>query len=171
MLRLDGDFPATNASVATTLDGVQFGPYSDGGTASGSVRFDGLNGQTLADITQLSYTVKHSSADDNPITAPYLRIFLAGGHNVVFDATKCATVVPNEDVLNSYDVITGEVRYDDDPCNSGSSQQAWANVVAAHDSEVITGIYVTTGFSGGDTVSALLRSIEVNGTEYVFGAA
>jgi len=171
MLRLKGDFAGTNASVATTLDGVQFGPYSDGGTAGGSVRFDGFNGRTLADITQLSYTVKHSSANDNPITSPYLRIFLAGGHDVVFDATKCATVVPNEDVLNTHEVSTGEVRYDDDPCNSGSSRQAWASVVAAHGSEVISGIYVTTGFSGGDTVSALLRSIKVNGSEYVFGAA
>jgi len=123
MLRLKGDFAGTNASVATTLDGVQFGPYSDGGTAGGSVRFDGFNGRTLADITQLSYTVKHSSADDNPITSPYLRIFLAGGHDVVFDATKCATVVPNEDVFNTHEVSTGEVRYDDDACNSGSTRQ------------------------------------------------
>ena len=36
---------------------------------------------------------------------------------------------------------------------------------------VITGIYVTTGFTGGDTLSALLRTLEVNGTEYTFGAA
>ncbi len=115
--------------------------------------------------------MKHSSADDNPITAPYLRVFLDGSHDVIFDATKCKTVVPSEDVLSTYEVITGEVRYDDDPCDSGSSQQAWADVVEDHGSEVVTGIYVTTGFSGGDTVSALLRSIKLNGTEYVFGAA
>ena len=36
-----GDFAGTNASVATTLDGVQFGPYSNGGTAGGSVAFNG----------------------------------------------------------------------------------------------------------------------------------
>ena len=42
MLRLTGDFAGTNASVATTLDGVQFGPYSNGGTAGGSVAFDGV---------------------------------------------------------------------------------------------------------------------------------
>ena len=43
--------------------------------------------------------------------------------------------------------------------------------VAAHGSEVVSGIRVTTGFTGGNTLSALLRSIKVNGTEYVFGAA
>ena len=72
MLRLTGHFSGSNASVATTLDGVQFGPYSNGGTAGGSVAFDGVNGLTLAEIDQLAYTVKHSSADDNSITSPYL---------------------------------------------------------------------------------------------------
>ena len=99
MLRLKGDFAGSNASVATTLDGVQFGPYSNGGTAGGSVVFTPVNGLTLADIDQLSYTVKHSSADDNSITSPYLRIFLANGKDVIFDATQCGTVVPAEDVF------------------------------------------------------------------------
>jgi Collagen triple helix repeat (20 copies) len=174
MLRLKGDFAGTNASVATTLDGVQFGPYADGGTAGGSVRFTGLNGRTLADITELSYTAMHSAASPNPnaIGAPYLRIFLAGGHDVIFDATQCDTVVPAEDVLTTYDVVGADVRYDDDGCDGvAPDQQKWADVVAAHGTEEIEGIYVTTGFSGGNTLSALLRSLEVNGTEYTFGAA
>ena len=137
MLRLKGDFAGTNASVATTLDGVQFGPYADGGTAGGSVAFAGFDGLTLADIDQLSYTVKHSSADDNSIAAPYLRIFLTSGKDVIFDATKCATVVPAEDVFNTYEVVGADVRYDDDSCDGvAPDQQAWAAVVAAHGSEV-----------------------------------
>ena len=172
MLRLKGDFAGTNASVATTLDGVQFGPYANGGTAGGSVAFTGVDGLTLADIDQLSYTVKHSSADDNSIAAPYLRIFLTSGKDVIFDATKCATVVPAEDVFNTYEVVGADVRYDDDSCDGvAPDQQAWAAVVAAQGSEVVSGIKVTTGFTGGATLSALLRSIKVNGTEYVFGAA
>jgi hypothetical protein len=172
MLRLSGDFAGTNASVATTLDGVQFGPYPDGGAAGGSVRYDGANGLTLADITQLSYTVMHSSADDSPISSPYLRIFLNDDQvDVIFDATKCATTVPTEDTFHTYDVTAGDVRYDDDACTSGASQQPWATVVAAHGADVISGIYVTTGFAGGNTLSALLRSIKVNNKEFVFGAA
>src|SRR4051794_34530851 len=73
MLRLTGPFAGTNASVATSLDGVTFGPYSDGSAWGGSVVYHGADGLTLADLTQLSYKIDHSSANDSPIAAPYLR--------------------------------------------------------------------------------------------------
>jgi hypothetical protein len=170
MLRLSGAFAGTNATVATTLDGVQFGPYPDGGTAGGSVRYAGANGLTLAQITQLSFTVMHSSAaPSSPIASPYLRIFLnANADDVIFDPTACATTVPTESVFHTYEVTTGAVRYDDDGCTG--AQQPWATVVAAHASEVVSGIFVTTGFTGGSTLAAILRSLKVNGTEFVFGA-
>ena len=172
LLRLTGAFAGSNASVATTLDGVQFGPYANGGRAGGSVVYTPAHSLKLADLRQLSYDVEHSTADGNAIGAPYLRVFLEGGHDVIFDATKCAATVPSENVLHHYEVTTGEVRYDDDSCDGVSpDQQTWAAVVAAHGSEAVTAIKVTTGFTGGDTLSALLRSLEVNGTEYVFGAA
>ena len=171
MLRLAGDFAGTNASVATTLDGVQFGPYPDS-SWGGSVKFNGLNGRKLDSITQLSYTVMHSTLDDSPISSPYLRVFLTNGKDVVFDATQCATTVPAEDVFNTYEVTTAtKLRYDDDACGAAYDPQTWAEVVADHGSEVISGIYVTTGFSGGAPISALLRTLKVNGTEYTFGAA
>ena len=57
-------------------------------------------------------------------------------------------------------------------CDGGApGQQGWTAVLADHGSELVTGIKVTTGFTGGDTLSALLRSLKVNGTDYVFGAA
>ena len=40
-----------------------------------------------------------------------------------------------------------------------------------HGDEVVTGIYVTTGFTGGDSLTAILRSLKVNGENFVFGAA
>ena len=171
--RLAGDFSGTNASVATTLDGVQFGPYAatSNGIVGGSVRYNGANGLKLGEITQLSYTIKHSSSDDSPIAAPYLRIFLNDGHDVIFDPTKCASVVPDENEFNTYHVTTGDVRYDDDPCNSGSSQQPWASIKAAHANEVVSGIYVTTGFSGGTDLAAILRHLSVNGHQFTFGSA
>ena len=172
--RLAGNFSATNASVATTLDGVQFGPYAatSNGIVGGSVRYDGANGRKLGDIRQLSYTIMHSSSDHSPIAAPYLRIFLNDGQDdVVFDATKCASFVPDEKVFNTYEVTAGNVRYDDDPCNSGASQQPWATVKAAHADDVISGIYVTTGFSGGNDLAAILRTLSVNGHQFTFGAA
>ena len=174
LLRLSGDFAGTNASVATSLDGVQFGPYPDGGQWGGSVLYNGANGKTLAAISQLSYTVKHSTLNDSPISSPYLRIFLTVGgtdHDVVFDATECATVVPTEDEFHSYEVTSAaKLRYDDDACGASYSPQSWAALVAAHGGETITGIYVTTGFSGGAPLAAILRSLKVNGTDFVFGA-
>jgi hypothetical protein len=169
--RLTGDFSQTNASVATSLDGVQFGPYSDGGAWGGSVRYDGADGLTLSQITQLSYQVMYSAADTAPIGQAYLRIFLNNDNDdVIFDATNCATVVPDKNVFTTYEVVGSDsVRYDDDPCISGD--QTWADVVAAHGSEVISGIYVTTGFTGGTDLTALLRSLSVNGQKFTFGSA
>jgi hypothetical protein len=65
--RLSGDFSGTNASVATSLDGVQFGPYTNGGAWGGSVRYDGAGGKTLTQITELAYKVMYSAADTAPI--------------------------------------------------------------------------------------------------------
>ena len=171
MLRLTGDFAGTNASVATSLDGVTFGPYSDGGAWGGSVFYSGANGLTLAEITQLSFTVDHSSADDSPIAAPNLRIFLDGDtHDVIFDPTKCdATVPAGRPVqhLRGHDRSRSLRRRLLRRLAPG--QQPWATVVAAHGSEVISGIYVTTGFTGGTDLTAILRSLSVNGEPFVFG--
>jgi collagen triple helix repeat protein len=168
--RLTGDFSGTNASVATSLDGVQFGPYTDGAAWGGSARYDGANGLTLSQITQLSYKVMYSAADTAPLGEAYLRIFLNNDNDdVIFDATKCATVVPDKNVFNTFEVVGSDsVRYDDDACTS--SDQTWADVVAAHGSDVISGIYITTGFTGGSDLTALLRSLSVNGHTFTFGS-
>jgi hypothetical protein len=159
--------------VATSLDGVQFGAYPDGGAWGGSVLYTGANGLTLGDINQPSYVIEHSSQNDNPIAAPYLRIFLAGDtHDVIFDPTKCRTVVPPEDQFKTFEVTTGDVRYDDDSCDgSPPGQQSWATVKAAHSTEVISGIYVTAGFAGGIPLAAILRTLSVNGQAFTFGSS
>src|SRR5262245_58737883 len=177
--RLTGDFSGTNASVATSLDGVQFGPYSDGGAWGGSVRYDGSNGKTLSQITQLSYNVMYSAADTAPIGEAYLRIFLNNdSHDVIFDATQCGTTVPAKNVFTTFDVVGSNVRYDDDSCDgagnhnfpgSPAGQQTWASVLAHHGTDTVSGIYVTTGFTGGSDLTALLRSLSVNGHAFTFG--
>jgi hypothetical protein len=171
--RLAGDFSGTNASVATSLDGVQFGPYSDGGAWGGSVRYDGANGLRLDQIKQLSYEAMYSAADEARIGAPYLRIFLNNGNDdVVFDATQCATTVPAKNEFHKFEVVGSDVRYDDDSCDGvAPDQQHWSDVVAAHGSEKISGIYVTTGFTGGSNLTALLRGLSVNGHQFTFGSA
>ncbi|HEY2354790.1 MAG TPA: hypothetical protein VGH79_07845 [Gaiellaceae bacterium] len=177
--RLSGDFSGSNASVATTLDGVQFGPYTDGGSWGGSVRYDGADGLTLNQLTHLSYKVMYSAADAAKIGEAYLRIFLNGdNHDVIYDATQCASVVPDKNVFQTFSVVGSSVRYDDDSCDgsgdhnypgSPAGQQTWQSVIDHHGNETISGIYVTTGYTGGSDLTALLRSLSVNDQTFTFG--
>jgi hypothetical protein len=168
---LPADFAFTNTSARLTEAGVQFGRYGDGGSEGGSVRYDGLNGMTLSEITALSYTFSYETSDNVPIGAPYLRVFLdSDAHDVIFDPTECATATPAEDEFLTFDVTAGDVRYDDDGCDgTAPDQQPWADVVADHGDEVISGIYVTTGFSGGEDVYATLTGLTVNAKAFHFG--
>jgi len=78
--------------------------------------------------------------------------------------------VPAEDSFHTFNVVGSDVRYDDDSCDGvPPDQQPWATVVAAHGTELIDGIYVTTGFTGGTDLTAILRSLSVNGRSFVFG--
>jgi hypothetical protein len=176
--QLSGQFAATNPSVVSTNDGVRFGVYANAGLppgvgSGGSLVYSGANGLTLADITRLAFTEIHNTSDDNPIAAPYLRIFLEGDtHDVIFDATQCATTVPDENTSNHFEVVGADVRYDDDSCDGvPPDQQPWADVVAAHGGEVISGILVTAGFAGGIDLSALVTDLTVNGDTFCFNCA
>jgi hypothetical protein len=169
--RLSAPFSGTNASVATSLDGVQFGPYSSGGAWGGSVRYDGADGLRLDQITQLSYNVMYSAADTPLDGEAYLRIFLNNDNNdVIFDPTQCETFVPAKNVFTTFEVVgSSSVRYDDDSCVGGD--QTWTSILANHGSETVSGIYVTTGFTSGSDLTALLRSLSVNGHTFTFGSA
>ena len=168
---LPADFAFSNTSARLTEAGVQFGRYGDGGAEGGSLRYDGLNGQKLKDITALSYTVSYDTSNDKPIAAPYLRVFLDDdAKDVIFDATECATASPAENTPLTFNVVAGDVRYDDDSCDGvAPDQQPWSDVVAAHGNDVISGIYVTTGFTGGKDVYATLTGLTVNAKAFHFG--
>lgn len=168
---LPADFAFTNSSVRLTEAGVQFGRYGDGGAEGGSVRYDGLNGAKLSDIASLAYTARYSTSDGSPLGAPYLRVFLNDDTvDVVFDPTECATASPAEGVLHTFDVTAGNVRYNDDACDGiAPDQQAWSDVVADHGDDVISGVYVTTGFSGGKDARATLTKLDVNDVGFTFG--
>lgn len=164
---LSGDFGATNPSVAKVADGVRAGVYANGGVAGGSLFYGGANALTLGDLDELSYTITHNSSDDSPISAPYLRVFLEGdSHDVVFSPSTQSGGAPAENVANHFDVTAGTVRYDDDPGNG--PDQPWAAVVAAHAGEQISGIYITTGFSGGLDLSSLTSDLTVNTNTFRF---
>lgn len=167
---LPAGFAVTNKSVSLTKSGVDFGPYSDGGAAGGSLYFDGFNGQKLSDLTELAYTVRHTTSDGSAIAVPYLRVFLNGDTtDVVLDPTECATKVPAEDTDNTFSTADTTVRYDDDACGADAHQVSFADAVAAHGDDVISGIYVTAGFAGGADLHAVLTGLSVNGQAFTFG--
>jgi hypothetical protein len=167
--RLSGDFGATNSSVVKVADGVRFGVYPDAGAVGGSLLYTGANGRTLGSLTALGYTYQYNTSDDAPIAAPYLRVFLDDNGtetDVILDPTHCATVAPAENEDHAVDVAASAVRYGDDPCTG--PEEPFAAVQAAHADAVITGIFVTQGFSGGLNATALVRSLTVDGTTFAF---
>jgi hypothetical protein len=171
--QLSGNFQGTNPSVASTNDGVQFGPYADAGLppgigSGGSLYYSGFNGRTLGDISALSYVARYNTDDNTTVGVPYLRIFLNDDANdVIFSPnTQPAPQAVDENVDNAYNVLAGTVRYDDDP--GAGADSPWATIQGLHASEVISGIYVSAGFSAGLNLSVLLTHLGVNADDFCF---
>jgi hypothetical protein len=167
-------FSVTNPSAGLTPDGVEFGPYADGGAAGGSLRYDGLNGQSLSTIKSLLYKARYTSdGDTGGVGVPYLRIFLEGDHDLIFSPN---TQPPDSDTgegpFHTWAATSGLWRYDDDGGSGGDygvNGVPFMQAVGDHGSQKITGIYVSTGFSAGTNLSALVQSFEVNHEQFVFG--
>jgi hypothetical protein len=164
--QLSGTFVGTNPSVASTNDGVKFGPYADGGSAGGSLFYNGFDGRPLGDISALSFVARYNTTDNTTVGVPYLRIFLEGGNDVIFSPNTQSAPAVDENVDNAYDVVAGTVRYEDDMGNAADSP--WATVQTAHSSEVVSGIYVSLGFSAGLDLSGMLTHLGVNGDDFCF---
>jgi hypothetical protein len=168
---LTGEFSATNNSVSLTADGVEFGPYADGGGAGGSVFFDGLNGEPVSSVSSLVYYARYTSqADTAGVGAPYLRIFTENDANSWIFSPNTQTPDPDvaEGPFHEWVATSGTWRYDDDA--GAGPESSFADLVAQHGDETISGIYVTTGFSAGSDLSSLLRWMDVNGERYTFAA-
>jgi hypothetical protein len=167
---LAGDFSATNPSVTMTPDGVAFGPYADGGATGGSVEFTGMNGMTLSDVDNLVYYMRYVATNDTgAIGVPYLRIFVNGdAADAIFSPD---TQTPDPDTaqgpFHEWVATSGSWRYQDDV--GDGPDQSWQDLVAAHGGDTISGIYITTGFTAGNNLQALLRWMQVNGVTYAFG--
>jgi len=170
-----GKFSATNSSVHFTDNGATFGPYGDSSQEGGSVEDTTLAGLKLRDIAALSYTAKYHATSPNG-GAPYLRVFLAGGHDVIFAPSTqtggCSSVPGGSDQCNTSDrmikyiVNEGTVRFDDDGGGAGPDP-SWDSIVNAHGALVIESVDITAGFALPDTTTSLLNSLsyEVRGAQ------
>ena len=80
-IRVTGDLPTNgfnrHGTVSNSPDGVEFGPYADGGAASGSICTSSMNGQPFSDVEHLAFEARYT-ADNNTggVGVPYLRVFL-----------------------------------------------------------------------------------------------
>ena len=165
---LPNGFFVTNKSVGLTASGVDFGPYGDGGSAGGSVLYTGLNGHKLRDIRNLTYRAKYSTDNDIDVGVPYLRVFLDDDTaDVIYSPNTQPNKQTDEDVFHTWDVTAGTVRYDDDTGNGPDT--AWQDVIDEHGGQVISGIYVSAGFSAGENLRAILSDLAVNHAEFHFG--
>ena len=153
-----------------TAECAEFGPYANGGAAGGSVYYSGFNGMALGDIVNLSYAASFASATGTGgVGAPYLRVFLEGDtHSVIFSPNTQPFPMVAEGVLHGWDVTEGTVRYDDDA--GAGPDSPWQVIAAEHADEIISGIYVTVGFSAGTNLTGCLRTLGVNESVFLLGS-
>jgi hypothetical protein len=171
--------------VTKTPDGVHFGPYANGGAVGGALIYNGVDGRTLAQLTDFSYTFTYRQAGSTTGAAAYARVFLDANpavdsdsdgnpandidDDVVLGPSFCATVTPGQSTDLTLQMVGSSVRYDDDGCDGIlPDNQPFATVVAAHGTETVSSLRVSQGSSTGTDVSALLRNITVNGTTFAF---
>jgi len=163
---------ASNGTVSITPDGVEFGPYANGGAVGGSLRYGSLDGAPLSDVHNLVYYMRYvSSADTAGVGAPLLRIFTdAGGAQDAISMFMPSQQTPDPDTaegpFHEWVPTSGTWRYS--PDGGAGTLLSFADLIAAHGTEPITSIYLTLGLSTGTDLAGLLRWMEINGERFVF---
>jgi hypothetical protein len=173
-VRVGGALPTSlfegTTAVVNTPDGVTFGPYADGGATGGSICTSVLNGHPLSDVKHLAYVARYVATNDTGgVGVPYLRIFLENdAHDAIFSPN---TQAPDPDIeegpFHTWVATAGGWRYDDDI--GAGPDVPFEDILADHGTEEISGLCITVGFSAGTNLAGLLRSWEINATDYAFG--
>ena len=163
-------FSASNGTVTNSPDGVEFGPYANGGTEFGSICTNSMNGQPFSDVEHLAFEARYT-ADNNTggVGVPYLRVFLeSNAHDAIFSPN---TQSPDPDTaqgpFHTWVATAGSWRYDDDGDTGPDSP--FLTIRNAHADETISKICISVGSTAGTNLSALLRTWEVNTKDYAFG--
>jgi hypothetical protein len=168
---LNGLVTSSGDLVSMTPDGIQFGPYADGGADHGSIRFNGMNGKHLSDIKNLVYYARYlAGTNTGGVGVPYLRVFLnQDTDHAIFSPN---TQTPNPDVaqgpFHEWVATSGSWRYDDDA--GFNPDESFQQLLTDHGSDTISGILVSVGETNGQDLQALLRWMQINGRTYTFGS-
>ena len=173
---LTGAWAVTNSSVKQVDEGVQFGPYANGGTAGGTLLYKGGNGLKLSEVGNFSFTFSYNQRENWSGAVPYGRIWLDTEKNGVWDAADEAVMFDpskggafgtlSQGIDHSFGTSDNSVRFDDDSGIGG--QRTWDDVVAAHSDEDVIMVGVSAGFTGSTNVSAMLKKLTFNGETFSF---
>ena len=173
---LAGAWSVTNPTVKQGDEGVQFGPYADGGTAGGTLLYTGGNRLKLSEVGNFSFTFSYNQRENWSGAVPYGRIWLDTNKNgdwdsadeaVMFDPSKGGAFgTLSQGIDHSFGTSDNSVRFDDDSGIGG--QRKWDDVVAAHGGEDVVMVGVTAGFTGSTNVSAMLKKLTFNGETFSF---
>ena len=174
---LTGAWSVTNPSVKQVDEGVQFGPYANGGTAGGTLLYEGGNGLKLSEVGNFSFTFSYNQRENWSGAVPYGRIWLDTNENGVWDRTVDEAIMfdpskggafgtLSQGIDHSFGTSDNSVRFNDDSGNGG--QRTWDEVVAAHGDEDVVMVGVSAGFTGSTNVSAMLKKLTFNGETFSF---
>jgi hypothetical protein len=191
---LHGQFkarPGDEAGLTMTGDGVQFGPFANGGGCDNPgadfarLDFSGMNGKKLSSLDQLDYTGWYVADNDTSgIGAPVMRVFFEGtgtGGDGQADEDNRLTFSPNSQFNKSFNyddsqgavhtwlVTHGTVRYNDDGGNSQAGEKPWSYWAGQFTDAKITNINILNGCQAGTNLTSVIRSLQVNGHTYVLG--
>jgi hypothetical protein len=191
---LHGLFTARDTDVAglkMTGDGVQFGPFANGGgcdtagTDYARLDFSGMNGKKLSTLKQLDYTGWYVADNDTSgVGAPTMRVYFEGtgtGGDGQANEPNRLTFSPNTQFNKSFNyddsqgavhtwlVTHGTVRYNDDGDVSPAGEKPWTYWVAQYPDAKISDINILNGCQAGTNLTSVIRSLQVNGHTYVLG--
>jgi hypothetical protein len=167
-----------------TGDGVQFGPFADGGdctpgTGLARLDFSGLNGQPLSALKSLVYRAQYIADNDTSgVGSPTMRVFFEGTtggtpNRLTFSPNTQFNNPVNYDIgqgeVHEWIVTSGTVRFNDDAGADPAGEAPWSSFMAAHGTKLITNINILNGCQAGTNLRGIVREVDVNGQHYEFG--
>jgi hypothetical protein len=181
------------AGIKMTGDGIQFGPFANGGGCStpgtdfARLDYSGMNGQPLSALKSLSYTAQYTAdTDTSGVGAPVLRVFFegegpdaGGGGNVPNRLTfspntqlvnKTANADVQQGAVHEWIVTSGSVRLNDDGGNAPGAEALWSSFMGANGAKKIPNINLLNGCQAGANLRSIVREISINGQHFEFGA-
>jgi hypothetical protein len=153
-------------------DTLEFNLPDAAGSDAVGANFNGFNGLTLADLSEITYHAKYeqTGADQHGGT-PYFRIFTEGfDHAVIFSPNTQPGANIDEGEWQKFDVVNGGVRYDDDAGNNPDI--SWEQLIDDHGTDEIAQIRIQAGCAGAYSAETVAQAdnltVVANGQRSVF---